>query len=183
MADRRRLSKFLSLILRHRAQDFGLTLDLQGFAEFDAVRAVVNQRSTEAYSEEDWQAVLDGLTDGKKRFEVVDGKIRALYGHSKVGPVEYPPVEPPAILYHGTNSQALESIRRQGLQAMKRQYVHLSRTVERAIKVGSRRTEQVILLEIRASEAYRSGITFYNPEPEHFLAKAIPADFIDIPET
>lgn len=183
MSDRRRLSKFLSLILRHRAQDFGLMLDSQGFVDFDAVRDVVSQRSSDEYSEEDWQAVLEGQTDGKKRFEVVDGRIRALYGHSKVSPVEYPPIKPPKILYHGTNAHALKSIRRQGLQAMKRQYVHLSTTVERAIKVGSRRTEQVILLKIRASEAHREGISFYNPEPEHFLAKTIPVDFIDFPDS
>jgi putative RNA 2'-phosphotransferase len=181
MADRRRLSKFLSLILRHRAQDFGLTLDREGFTELTALREVVKQHAKENYSDEDWQAVLNDQTDGKKRFEVVDGRIRALYGHSKVSPVEYPPVEPPKILYHGTNPQALESIRRQGLRSMKRQYVHLSRTVERARKVGSRRTEQVILLTIKASDAYHSGISFYNPDPEHFLAKAIPPDFIVFP--
>ncbi|MGD8404571.1 MAG: RNA 2'-phosphotransferase [Anaerolineales bacterium] len=183
MADRRTLSKFLSLILRHRAQDFGLALDSEGFTDFEAVRDVVKQRSSEAYSDEDWQAVLDGQTDGKKRFEVVEGRIRALYGHSKVSQIEYPPVEPPDILYHGTHPQALESIRRQGLQSMKRQYVHLSRTIERAIKVGGRRTERAILLKIRACEAYRSGISFYNPEPEHFLAKAIPVDFIEFPKS
>ncbi|MGB7875121.1 MAG: RNA 2'-phosphotransferase [Anaerolineales bacterium] len=181
MAERRRLSKFLSLILRHRAQDFGLTLDSQGFADFDDVREVVSRRSTETYSEEDWQAVLDGQVDGEKRFEVVAGRIRALYGHSKVGPIEYPTVEPPAILYHGTNPQAVKSIRDQGLQAMKRQYVHLSTTVERAMKVGSRRTDQIILLKVRAAVAHRAGIAFYNPEPEHFLVKTIPVDFIDFP--
>lgn len=183
MPDRKRLSKFLSLILRHRAQDFGLILDSEGYTELEEVREVVGQRLSEAYSEEDWQAVLDGQTDGKKRFEVIDGRIRALYGHSKVRQIEYPAVVPPDILYHGTHPQALESIRRQGLQSMKRQYVHLSRTSERAIEVGSRHTEQVILLKIRAFEAYRSGISFYNPEPEHFLAKAIPADFIEFPES
>jgi len=182
MADRRRLSKFMSLILRHRAQDFGLDLDRQGFTELAVLREVVRQHSKEVYSEADWQAVLNGQTDGKKRFEVIDGRVRALYGHSKVSPIEYPPVEPPRILYHGTNPQALNGIRQRGLQSMKRQYVHLSRTTERAIKVGSRRTEQVILLKVRASEAYRSGITFYNPEPEHFLAKAVPIDFIDFPD-
>lgn len=183
MADRKRLSKFLSLILRHRAQEFGLALDAEGFTDYDALREIVEQRSKDTYSEEDWQAVLDGHTDGKKRFEVVDGRIRALYGHSKVRPVAYPAVEPPDILYHGTNPKALGSIRKQGLQAMNRQYVHLSRTMERAMNVGSRRTEQVVLLKIRASEAYRSGVLFYHPEPEHFLAKTIPVDFIDFPES
>jgi RNA:NAD 2'-phosphotransferase (TPT1/KptA family) len=66
---------------------------------------------------------------------------------------------------------------------MKRQYVHLSTTIERAMKVGSRRMEQVILLEIKASEAYHSGIMFYNPEPEHFLAKSIPPGYIDFPDS
>jgi len=159
-----------------------VTLDSQGFADFDVVREVVSQRSKETYSEADWQAVLDGQTDGKKRFEVVNGRIRALYGHSKVRPIEYLAVEPPEILYHGTHPEALKSICQQGLQAMKRQYVHLSTTVGRAIKVGSRCTEQVVLLEIRASEAQSAGIRFYHPEPEHFLAKSIPPSFIDFPE-
>lgn len=183
MANRVRLSKFLSVILRHRAQDFGLALDAQGFADFETVRQVVRQRSTDQYSDEDWGAVLDGQTDGKKRFEVVNGQIRALYGHSKVPPIEYQSVEPPPVLYHGTNSRALDSIRRHGLRPMKRQYVHLSTTVERAEKVGMRRTEQVILLEIRATDAHGSGVSFYNPEPEHFLVKAVPPNFIDFPDS
>ena len=183
MADRRRLSKFLSLILRHRAQDFGVTLDSRGFADFNTVREVVSQHSKDTYSEDDWKAVLDGQTDGKKRFEVVAGRLRALYGHSKVRPIEYPAVAPPDILYHGTHSGALKSIRRNGLQPMKRQYVHLSTTVERAIKVGSRRTKQVTLLKIRALEAHQLGISFYHPEPEHFLAKTIPPNFIDFPDS
>ena len=183
MANRVRLSKFLSVILRHRAGDFGLVLDSQGFADFDTVREIVRQRSTDQYSEEDWQVVVDGQTDGKKRFEVIDGRIRALYGHSKVSPIEYQPVEPPLILYHGTNARALESIRRQGLQPMKRQFVHLSTTVERAETVGGRRTEDVILLKIKSADAHRSGILFYNPEPEHFLVKAIPPNFIDFPDS
>lgn len=182
MTDRRRLSKFLSLVLRHRAQDFGLTLDSQGFTELATLREIVSQQSKEKYSEQDWQAVIDGQLDGKKRFEVINGRIRALYGHSKVSPVEYPSAEPPIILYHGTNPRALKAIRRQGLQPMKRQYVHLSTTIEPAIKVGSRRTEQVILLKIRASEAHRSGISFYNPELEHFLVQSIPPRFIDFPD-
>ena len=183
MANRVRLSKFLSVILRHRAQDFGLTLNPQGFADFDTIREIVRQRSTDHYSEDDWQAVLNSETDGKKRFEVVGGRIRALYGHSKVTPIEYQPVEPPPVLYHGTNSRALEFIHRQGLRPMKRQFVHLSTTVERAEKVGSRRTEQVILLKVRSAEAHRSGISFYNPEPDHFLAKAILAGFFDFPDS
>jgi RNA:NAD 2'-phosphotransferase (TPT1/KptA family) len=45
-----KLSKFLSLMLRHRAIDFGLTLDSEGFAETDAVWAQVQKRYPGAYT-------------------------------------------------------------------------------------------------------------------------------------
>jgi len=182
MSNLTRLSKFISLILRHRAKDFGLEMDSQGFVDFDALRILVAQKNTTAYSEEDWQKVLQGELDGKKRFEVRDGRIRALYGHSRVDQVDYTPVEPPELLYHGTTPQAEKSIHREGLRSMKRQYVHLSVNTERAQSVGSRRTEHVSLLVVRAREAYLAGVEFYTPEPEHYLAKSVPPEFIDFPK-
>ncbi|HNK62683.1 MAG TPA: RNA 2'-phosphotransferase [Anaerolineales bacterium] len=177
-----RLSKFVSLTLRHRANDFGLHLDSQGFVDFEDLKRIVVEKSTDVYSEEDWRKVLNGELDGKKRFELKDGRIRALYGHSKVEPVIYEPVAPPEVLYHGTTLQAERGIRREGLRSMKRQYVHLSGNTERALNVGSRRTEDVRLLVVRAAEAYRAGIEFYSPEPEHYLAQNIPPQFIDFPK-
>lgn len=180
MADRVQLSKFLSLLLRHRADHWGLDLDEEGFIDLSAVWAIVSQRYPGRYDDADLHAVLAGDTDGKRRFEVVDGRIRALYGHSKVRRITYPPVEPPEVLYHGTNQDALVAIRRQGLLPMKRQYVHLSTTVERASTVALRRTAKPLILTIRAGEAFRAGIEFYHPEPLHYLAWSIPAGFIDL---
>lgn len=177
-----RLSKFISVILRHRANDFGLHLDEKGFVDFDALKKVVVEKSTDAYTDEDWRKVLNGELDGKKRFEVMDGRIRALYGHSKVEHVTYEPVCPPEVLYHGTTPQAEKSIRRDGLRSMKRQYVHLSANTERALNVGGRRTDDVRLLTVRAIEANQAGIEFYSPEPEHYLAQNIPPQFIDFPK-
>lgn len=183
MGNLTQLSKFVSLTLRHRAKDFGLEMDSQGFVDFEALRILVGQKNTVAFSDEDWQKVLNGESDGKKRFEVVGGRIRALYGHSRVEQVSYQPVEPPEILYHGTTPKAEKNIRRLGLQPMKRQYVHLSKNLERAQSIGNRRTDTVTILIVRAKEAYRFGIKFYNPESEHFLAKTIPPEFIDFPES
>jgi len=170
------------VILRHRARDFGLGMDSQGFVDYETLRALVASKSTDEYSDEDWQTILRGDLDGKKRYELVDGRIRALYGHSHVDAVTYPSVEPPAILYHGTTPQAERNIRREGLRSMKRQYVHLSENTARALSVGSRRTDEVRLLVVRAQEAARAGIEFHNPEPEHYLAKSIPPQFIDFPK-
>ena len=182
MVNLTRFSKFVSLILRHRAKDFGLEMDSRGFVDFEALRALVAQKSTDVYSDEDWQKIVHGELDGKKRYELVDGRIRALYGHTRVAEVIYPAVEPPEILYHGTTPQAERNIRREGLRPMKRQYVHLSENTERALSVGNRRTDTVRLLVVRAREAVRAGIEFYNPEPEHYLARSIPSQFIEFPK-
>jgi putative RNA 2'-phosphotransferase len=182
MTELKRLSKFVSVILRHRAADFGVELDEHGFTDYAALRAFVQSRSHDQYTDADWETILTGGVDGRKRFEVANGRIRALYGHSRVTPILYDPVAPPDILYHGTTRQAAKAIRREGLRSMKRQYVHLSADTERAVKVAGRRTEDAVLLVVRAAEAHRSGIEFYHPEPEHFLAKAIPSSFIEFPE-
>ncbi len=182
MSNLTRLSKFVSLVLRHRANDFDLHLDSQGFVDFSDLKRLVDEKSTDVYSDEDWLKVLNGELDGKKRFEVKDGRIRALYGHSKVERVTYEPVTPPEVLYHGTTPQAEKAIRREGLRSMKRQYVHLSENTERALNVGERRTDHVRLLIVRALEANKAGIEFYSPEPEHYLAQNIPPQFIDFPK-
>ncbi len=62
----------------------------------------------------------------KKRLEIVDDKIRALYGHSIPMHIKKQEAEPPAILYHGTTKRFLSAIKEKGLLPMIRQYVHLS---------------------------------------------------------
>lgn len=177
-----RLSKFMSLVLRHRAGEFGLTPDAEGFVPLEALAQVVAEHKGGTL-EEILRVVEDG-TDTKKRFEIRGEMIRARYGHSLdlQAEVEYPPAEPPEILYHGTNAQALANIRREGLKAMNRQYVHLSTTPARAKEVAGRRTRQPILLIIRAQAAHQAGVIFHAPEPLHFLARAVPVEFIKFPQ-
>lgn len=174
-----RLSKFLSLILRHRAESFGLTLDEAGFTDLESVWAAIEQRYPGQYTNADLRAVVAGDKRGKKRFEIENDRIRARYGHSQVRTITYPPVEPPKYLYHGTHANVLDAIRRNGLKPMKRQYVHLSLDKDWAATVGRRRTDRPAILRIRAGEAHHAGIEFYRPEPNHYLTTAIPPAFID----
>ncbi len=178
-SNRVRLSKFLSLVLRHRAQDFGLTPDAEGFVPLDALLSVVQHRFDARISQEDIRQLVE--TGQPRRFELREGFIRATYGHSYKTPVSYPPVAPPPVLYHGTHPRALDHIRREGLHAMKRQYVHLSTTVERAQEVARRRTDTPIILTVRAAEAHAAGIVFHSPEAKHYLAENIPPEFIQFP--
>ena len=111
---------------------------------------------------------------------VQDGRIRAMYGHSKVA-VAYPAVEPPEKLYHGTTPEAVVFIRKEGLTSQKRQFVHLSTTVERASNVATRHGEPVLLV-IRALEAHEAGHVFHHPEDQHYLVHSVPPEFIDFPD-
>jgi putative RNA 2'-phosphotransferase len=174
------LSKFMSLVLRHRAHDFGLTLDAEGFVALKDLESIVRERMGASLDD-----ILSVVANSQpQRFEIRGEMIRATYGHSRnrVDQVTYPSVEPPEILYHGTNARALESIQRNGLRAMQRQYVHLSTTVERAMQVATRRTQAPVLLTIHAHDAHAAGTVFHSPEAKHFLAKEISVEYIEFPK-
>ena len=181
MADLVRLSKFLSLMLRHKAADFGLKLDENGFTDSDAVWTQITLKYGTWYTRADLDALLSQTEDGKQRYEQVGTRIRALYGHSAVSEITYEAVEPPDILYHGTTPEALKSILAEGLTAQKRQYVHLSTHTERAVNVAGRHGQAIILI-VRAKAAHDVGLKFYHPEPQHYLVKSVPIAFIDFPE-
>jgi len=174
----KRLSKLLSLMLRHEPEKFGLTLDEHGFAPLSQVLAAVRRRREWQGADEEQIRLVVRQSD-KQRFEIQGENIRARYGHSVPGQVAYEPVEPPEILYHGTAPQSLPAIRREGLRAMRRQYVHLSIEPEQARLVGSRHATQPIILRVRAREAWQNGVKFYRPEARLFLADAVPAEFIE----
>lgn len=178
----KKLSKFLSLVLRHRADEFGLVLDGEGFTDIGALYAVVQGRYNNAVTYDDLlRVVTTPGSDGKMRFELQGERVRARYGHNRrVAAVQYPPAVPPETLYHGTVTSALPAIRREGLTAQQRQYVHLATTTERAMSVGARHGSPV-LLTIHARAAHDAGIVFYHPEDEHYLVEKLPPAYIIFP--
>lgn len=175
-----KLSKFLALILRHQPERFGLELDEEGWASLPRVLETLDGLSNFRWVDRSdvIQVVREGTGDGKKRFEIEGDRIRALYGHSLEPQIRYEPVEPPEQLYHGTSSQALETIRHEGLRPMGRQYVHLSPDRETAIKVGRRRASHPDVIIVRAAKAHEAGIAFFHPQEGVYLAESIPSAFL-----
>jgi putative RNA 2'-phosphotransferase len=114
----------------------------------------------------------------KKRHEIRDGRIRALYGHSTPHKLLKEPAEPPSVLYHGTSPEAAGRIRAEGLRPMGRQYVHLSLDKATAEQVGRRKAAAPILLVVKAAEAHAGGVGFYRGNDLVWLADAIPGLFI-----
>lgn len=175
------LSKTVSHALRHRPWLYELELDDQGWTSVEELLAALRQRreSWHDVSEADLAAVI--AQSEKRRFELRDGRIRALYGHSVPGKLAKKPAAPPTTLYHGTTSAALPSILNAGLQPMRRQYVHLSVEEDTAQQVARRKGPAVVVLAIRAAEAHQRGVPFYEGNEMVWLADHIPPEFIEVP--
>lgn len=179
--DLTKLSKFLALMLRHNPEEFGLSLDEEGFTALEPVWKAIRAKYGNRYDENDLLRIVEGDERGKKRYEIYQGQIRAMYGHSEPE-VSYPPAEPPEFLYHGTNPKAVAAIRKEGLTSQARQYVHMTTNLSNAVVVAKRRTGNPLILTIRAREAHEAGTVFHHAETEHYLAREIPPAFINFPE-
>lgn len=178
-AEQRKISKFLSLILRHKPEIVGITLDRQGWADTRELLAKLHYKGFQIDLEQLKKIVA---TNDKKRFSLSEdySKIRAAQGHSFQVDLGLLTLEPPEILYHGTAVSNLPSIREQGIHKRGRHHVHLSRDIATATNVGSRHGKPVVL-EIRTGEMHRQGIEFFLSENDIWLTDHIPPEFITFP--
>ena len=172
-------SKFLSLVLRHEPAAAHVTLDTAGWVEVAALLAGCVQAGR-GLSREELEHVV--VTNAKKRFEFSADclRIRASQGHSVEVELEYTPKEPPEILYHGTATRFIDSIRTQGLLKMERHHVHLSAETKMTLEVGARHGKPV-LLTILAGEMHREGHVFCRSTNGVWLVEQVPVNFIRFP--
>jgi putative RNA 2'-phosphotransferase len=115
----------------------------------------------------------------KQRFILSDDgkRIRANQGHSINVDLELESTAPPDVLYHGTTSRFLDSIMKEGLKSMRRQYVHLSPTEAIAQSVGKRHGPPVVLY-INTKTMYEDGYPFYLSKNKVWLVKEVPVKYI-----
>jgi putative RNA 2'-phosphotransferase len=175
-----KLSKFLALLLRHQPERFGLSLDDGGWASLPEVMEILRGLPNFRWATRtDLLEVVDGAGDAeKRRFQIDGARIRARYGHSLEQPIAYVPCVPPPTLYHGTATEAVSAIGREGLRPMGRQYVHLSPDRQTALRVGQRYDRQPAILTVRAAEAHAAGVAFYQADELVYLARGIPPQFV-----
>ncbi|QGZ39775.1 putative RNA 2'-phosphotransferase [Pseudoduganella flava] len=175
-----RISRFLSLILRHAPDTIGLALDGNGWADVAELLEKAARHGT--------PLTLDLLrdvvaTNDKQRFAFSDDglRIRASQGHSlRSVDLALQPQTPPDVLYHGTASRFVTSIRQAGLRPGARRHVHLSTDIDTAVKVGTRYGVPVVLT-IQAAAMHALGHLFYRADNGVWLTDAVPARFIAFP--
>ncbi len=169
-------SKFISLILRHKPEAIGITLDEHGWADVSELIAGVSK--THPLDMERLKRIV--YEDEKQRYSFnEDGTlIRANQGHSIPVDVQLDELEPPDRLYHGTGEKFTPAIDVQGLLPKSRLYVHLSENVEIARSVGQRHGKPVIY-KVNSENMYNDGISFYRSLNGVWLTKFVPIKYLE----
>ncbi|MEH6762969.1 MAG: RNA 2'-phosphotransferase [Aequorivita antarctica] len=170
------ISKFLSLVLRHKPETIGIELDQNGWTDVAMLIEKANNYGIKFDSE-----VLNLLvqTNPKKRFafnETFD-KIRASQGHSIAVELGYTNQKPPELLFHGTDEKAVQSILDKGLERRSRQHVHLSSDIETAIKVGQRHGKPIVF-KVLAAQMYTDNFQFLISENGVWLTDMVPSKYL-----
>jgi putative RNA 2'-phosphotransferase len=170
------LGRFISLVLRHHPESIGLTLDEFGYANVSELISQMNRHGKRI----DFDTLKNIVeTNDKQRYSFNGDytKVRANQGHSI--PVNLLLVErvPPEVLYHGTATRFLDSIMEEGITKQSRQYVHLSKDVETATKVGKRHGKSVVLV-LDTLNMYRDGVKFYLSDNGVWLTDYVSSKYI-----
>ena len=175
------LSRFISLILRHKPDTVGLSLDKHGYVGVDDLIEAINNKSSFFID----KSMLDLIvrTDNKKRYSYSsDGTmIRANQGHSVKVDLCLKECTPPRVLYHGTGEKYLESILREGLKSKSRNHVHLSGGIATAVDVGKRHGKPVVL-QVETGLMHLKGHKFFRSENGVWLCESVPVEYISVVE-
>ena len=171
-----RISKFLSLVLRHQPEMIGIQLDASGWANVNDLLEKANKHGVKIDRE-----ILNHIveTNSKKRFAFNNtlDKIRASQGHSIEIELGYTSQKPPEILYHGTGEKSVPSILNTGLEKRGRQHVHLSSDIETAVKVGQRHGKPVVFI-VLAGQMYEDKYQFFLSDNGVWLTDKVPIKYL-----
>ena len=161
-------SKRLAYLLRHS--------DLPGYNGWVKASVVLGDLGL---SLQDLQQIVE--SDNKGRFEFSEDKssVRALYGHSIDVNLGLEPTIPPLVLYHGTAEKYIDSIMKEGLRPRKRNFVHLSETIDVAKQIGIRHGSPIVL-SIDTVAMLRAGYKFYKAQNGIWLTGDIPPKFLKV---
>lgn len=172
----KRISKYLSLVLRHDPAAAGIALDAEGWVAVEDLLAGA-ERNGRPFTRDELEEVVQTSDKQRFAFSAARDRIRANQGHSVSVELGLNPETPPEVLYHGTVDRFLSSIMSQGLNKRARQHVHLSPDVVTATRVGSRRGKPVILT-IAAASMHADGFSFFCSANGVWLTEQVPPQYI-----
>ncbi len=176
-----KLSKFLSLVLRHKPEEIGIKLSKSGWTDTSTLIENMNEAG-KLIDLETLRLIVD--TNTKKRFSFNEdhSQIRANQGHSVELDLGYRPKTPPKFLYHGTAQKNIISIFKSGIQKRERHHVHLSADIDTALRVGQRHGKPV-LLKVMTGNMHENGHLFFMSDNGVWLTEEVPVKYFTTEET
>ena len=174
------LSIYLSYLLRHHPDDAGLHMDRHGWVDTQELIDGVNRRGKYTISRAMLEEIVAADEKGRYRFSDDGRRIKACQGHSLpwVEP-ELTYREPPAYLYHGTNTEALSKILASGaIRKMNRHAVHLQADRDLAWKSAVRWRMKPVLIQIDAQRMYADGMRFGVSDNGVWCTEIVPTAYI-----
>ncbi|WP_297907400.1 RNA 2'-phosphotransferase [uncultured Parabacteroides sp.] len=176
--DVNRISKYISLLLRHKPDVGGLTLDHNGWCDTDALVISVS-RKFPGFDLDTLEKVVETNNKHRFSFNKDKNKIRANQGHSIEVDVELKVATPPDVLFHGSATKYQSSILSEGLTRQNRLHVHLSKDILTAISVGQRHGTPIVF-EVDTKTMKENGFSFYLSENGVWLTDHVPPKFLKL---
>tara|TARA_R110002050_G_scaffold34397_8_gene86866 strand:+ start:31259 stop:31936 length:678 start_codon:yes stop_codon:yes gene_type:complete len=175
----KKISKLLSLVLRHKPHILNLKMDDKGWVNVDELLINIYEIKGITLLYDELIEIVE--SNDKKRFTFNNNKsaIRANQGHSINVDLDMEELVPPSILYHGTVEKYLKDIKSMGLKKMNRQHVHLSSDIGTAKNVGSRRGKPIIL-EVNTTKMIEDGCKFYKSKNGVWLTDYVDSKYIEV---
>lgn len=172
----KKLSKFMSLVLRHDPQRVGIELDEHGWTDLSGLADALARQIAGVRLEHIVEVVR---TDGKGRYVVDGSRIRASQGHSVDVDTVGAAVLPPSLLYHGTTARNWQSICEHGsIASMGRKHVHLSADLETARNVAQRRKGPHVILRIDSERMHLDALEFFRAANGVWLTVEVPLAYV-----
>ena len=172
------MSRLLALVLRHRPDRWGVSLDAGGWTDVEELLAALRRHGTDL-GRADLDRVVAGGDKQRFRYDPTGTRVRASQGHSVPVDLGLTPRRPPDELWHGTPERVLAAVLAAGLRPGRRHAVHLSADVETARQVGSRRGRAVVLV-VAAGRMHTDGHVFTRSDNGVWLVAAVPPAYLTV---
>lgn len=172
------LGRTMAGVLRHFPERYGLEIDNHGWVDLRDFITAVQIRNKRFRFLRPHHVVGLVETDPKGRYQFLDGKIRATYGHSLDVDLDLPTENIPDLLFYPTTEEELHILMDAGLRPADRKRVHLSATYESALEAGRVRNQAPIILEVDAKKARDAGVVIQKAGKTVYTSKEVPGEFL-----
>lgn len=154
------LSRFLIYILGHRPDEFGLVPNIDGFVKYKELLQTIHGEPGWTYVR---QSHINEVLMGKDRplFHSEDKQIRVMERMWHLD-LDTPALDLPGILFIAVRKKAHPVVMEKGLISKEDIPLVLSPDKSMAARIGMRRDQQPVVLEIMASSAEKQGVMFYS---------------------